>query len=70
LIDEEAQAVMTFAPFNIEWVIQFLTSGNITFPGVRNYGGVHPGSELQTTSHVSAHLSRTAQITSARRSLL
>ena len=30
---------MTSTPFNIEWVIQFLTAGNFTFPGVRSHQG-------------------------------
>jgi len=34
-IEDEARAVMTSTLFDIKWVIQFLTSGNFTFPGVR-----------------------------------
>jgi hypothetical protein len=41
-IDDEVQAMMIFTPFNIEWVIQFLTSGNFTLSGVRDWQGPEP----------------------------
>ena len=43
-IEDEVRAVMTSAPFNIEWVVQSETAGNFTLSGVR---GMNP--EMCTT---------------------
>jgi hypothetical protein len=45
-IEDEARAVMTSTPFNIEWMIQFLIPGNFTLCGVR-------------TTNLAAHYSHT-----------